>query len=58
MPDLLGNNARYVLDSFHSKGVKLSINGSGVVTHQKPAPGSVFQKGDKISIMLRPASAL
>ncbi len=58
MPNLLGSNARTVLDIFHKKNIQLKVRGHGVVVRQYPAAGSIFRSGDTISVTLSPVDTL
>ena len=53
MPDLKGKSARFVLDEFSKKKVKLKIKGSGLVSWQFPRAGTKLKTGQKVSVRLR-----
>ncbi|PID76961.1 MAG: hypothetical protein CSB24_03875 [Deltaproteobacteria bacterium] len=54
MPDLLGVSLRKSLRMLSGKGVKVKIEGTGVVVEQNPPPKTVLKKGDVCRVRLEP----
>jgi hypothetical protein len=52
MPQLDGLTARDVMDLFSRKDLKLRVRGSGVVTSQWPASGSLLKRGQEVRVRL------
>jgi cell division protein FtsI (penicillin-binding protein 3) len=53
MPQLDGLTARDVMDLFSRKDLKLRVKGSGIVTSQWPASGSLLKKGQEVRVRLQ-----
>lgn len=57
VPDLSGSNARRALVSLHESGLQADFNGSGTVSSQDPAAGSVAAAGTRVTVILSPVIA-
>ena len=53
MPDLRGKPKKLLLPLLLRKDIEVTINGSGFVVTQEPAPGALIQGGMKIDLELR-----
>jgi cell division protein FtsI (penicillin-binding protein 3) len=53
MPDLRGTPKKLLLPLLLRKDLAVTINGSGFVVTQDPAPGARIQDGMKIDLELR-----
>ena len=52
MPDLTGKTAKYIINLFNRQGVKLNINGSGIVVKQHPQKGTPMRSIKEATIYL------
>lgn len=58
MPQLDGLTARDVMDLFSHKDLRLRVKGSGIVTSQWPASGSLLKKGQEVRVRLEREASL
>jgi cell division protein FtsI (penicillin-binding protein 3) len=58
MPQLDGLTARDVMDLFSHKDLKLRVKGSGIVTSQWPASGSLLKRGQEVRVRLEREASL
>lgn len=58
MPQLDGLTARDVMDLFSHKDLKLRVKGSGIVTSQWPASGSLLKRGQEVRVRLERGAGL
>ncbi|EYF02391.1 penicillin-binding protein [Chondromyces apiculatus] len=56
VPDLTGLPARAALKSVTELGLSASIEGTGRIARQEPAPGSVLSKGAAVKLFFEPPS--
>jgi cell division protein FtsI (penicillin-binding protein 3) len=52
VPDVTGRTARASLVALRGAGLAGSLEGSGVVAHQEPAPGTVLARGGRVRVLL------
>lgn len=53
IPDVKGYDARSAVRALESKGLNVSLTGSGKVVAQVPAAGSRFRRGERVKLTLR-----
>ncbi len=55
VPELRGKTARAALLALHERGLRVTMEGSGLVRAQLPAPGSILPRGERVRLELFPA---
>lgn len=52
LPSVIGMGLKDAIYILEKSGVKVTINGQGVVKTQNPEPGEIYKNGDKVTITL------
>ncbi len=56
VPELRGKTARAALAALRERGLRMVLEGSGLVRSQRPEPGTIVPRGERVRVELSPAS--